>query len=71
MTPPQPPTRGIAGLFRRHPVMTSTVLVCALLGAALGAVFLPEEWSLVRRLVAGTLAGAGTGMLMTGTKWIG
>jgi hypothetical protein len=71
VTPPQPGARGLAGLFRRHPVMTSTVLVCALLGAALGGVFLPEEWSLVRRLVAGALAGAGTGMLMTGTKWIG
>jgi hypothetical protein len=51
--------------------MTGAVLACALLGAVLGGVWLPQEWSLVRRVVAGTLAGAGTGMLMTGTKWIG
>ena len=71
MTPPRSVAQRLAGLFRRHPVMTSTVLACALLGAVLGGGWLPEEWSLARRVVAGALAGAGTGMLMTGTKWIG
>lgn len=71
MTPTQASAPGLWGALRRHPVMTSTLLGCTLLGAVLGAYLLTEDWSIARRLVAGALAGAGTGLLMTGTKWIG
>jgi hypothetical protein len=53
---------------RRHPVITSVLLGCTLLGALLGPLLLTADWSLLRRVVAGAVAGAGTGLLVTATK---
>jgi hypothetical protein len=47
------------------------MLVCTVAGAVLGALYLTEDWSLARRLAAGTIAGAGVGFLMTATKMVG
>jgi hypothetical protein len=59
-----------AGL-RRHPVITSVLLSCTILGAVCGVWLLTGEWSLARRLLAGAVAGAGTGFLITATKMLG
>lgn len=53
---------------RRHPVITGTIASTTLLGAVLGAFLLTGEWSLARRILAGAVAGAGTGFLLTATK---
>jgi hypothetical protein len=58
-------------LLRRHPVIVAVMIGCTLLGAALGAAYLTADWSLVRRVAAGAVAGAGVGLLMTATKMIG
>ena len=54
--------------FARHPVISATLLGCALLGAAIGYFWLSADWSVARRVVAGAVAGAGVGILVTGTK---
>ena len=53
---------------RRHPYITGTFVACTALGAALGLVLLTQEWSALRRLLAGSVAGASTALLMTATK---
>ena len=52
----------------RHPYITGTFVVCTALGAALGLLLLTEEWSVIRRLLAGSVAGASTALLITATK---
>lgn len=55
----------------RHPVISATLLVCTVAGAVAGVVFLSGDWSLARRIAAGAVAGAGTGLLITATKMFG
>jgi hypothetical protein len=52
-------------------VITGVMVSCTLLGAALGVVYLTEDWSLARRIAAGAVGGAGVGLLCTATKMIG
>jgi hypothetical protein len=59
---------GLGSFARRHPVIAATLVATTALGAVLGAVFLTGEWSLPRRILAGAVAGAGTGFLLTATK---
>jgi hypothetical protein len=54
--------------IRRHPVLAAILLGCTLGGVALGVHYLPEDWSLLRRGLAGAVAGAGTGLLITATR---
>ncbi len=56
---------------REHPVIFALLVSLSAAGAALGVSQLPEEWSLLRRLLAGGVGGAGIGFLMTATKMIG
>jgi hypothetical protein len=54
-----------------HPWITALFAVCAVAGAVAGAVYLPEDWSLARRLAAGALAGTGSALLVTASRLIG
>lgn len=65
------PEAGIGGALRAHPIITAVILGCTLAGALLGLELLTESWSPLRRLLAGALAGAGTGLLLTATKMLG
>ena len=56
--------------LRRHPVIVGVMVGCTLLGAALGAAFLTDDWSLARRIAAGGVGGLGIAFLMTATKLI-
>lgn len=58
----------LGSFFRRHPVVGATLVATTLLGAVAGAILLTDEWSLARRILAGGVAGAGTGLLLTATK---
>ena len=60
--------RRLGALVRRHPVVAATLLATSALGAVLGAFLITGEWSVARRIAAGTVAGAGTGLLLTATK---
>lgn len=62
---------GLVASLRRHPVLTGTIVGCALLGALLGFALLTQEWSALRRIAAGAVAGAGAGFLITATKMFG
>jgi hypothetical protein len=62
------PRRALGALLRDHPVVSATLIATTLLGAAAGAILLSGEWSLARRILAGAVAGAGTGLLLTATK---
>jgi hypothetical protein len=62
------PATGPWAVVRRHPVIAGVMLVCTVLGALLGYALLTPDWTLARRLVAGAVAGAGTGLLITATK---
>ena len=52
-------------------MITAILVGCALAGAILGYFLLTGDWSPARRILAGGLAGAGVGLLMTTTKMIG
>ena len=63
--PAQASRKGFAALVRRHPVLSALLLLCSVLGAVLGATFLPQEWALARRIAAGAVSGAGCWLLVT------
>jgi len=56
--------------IQRHPVITAILVGCTLLGAALGFALLGDDWSALRRILAGTIGGSGVGLLITATKMI-
>ena len=62
---------GLWGVLKRHPIITGTLVVCSMVGAILGFTLLTGDWSPLRRILAGAVAGAGTGFLITATKMIG
>ena len=62
---------GLRSFVREHPVITALFVGCTLAGAVLGEVYLPEEWSALRRIAAGAVAGAGVALTVTATKMIG
>jgi len=72
-TPQEAETKStsLIGLVRRHPVMTALLVTSTLAGAILGGLYLTPEWSLVRRVAAGALAGGGAGFFVIATRVIG
>ncbi len=62
---------GLWGVVQRHPFITGTLVVCSMVGAILGFTLLTGDWSPLRRILAGAVAGGGTGFLLTATKMIG
>lgn len=60
--------QGRAGVLRRHPVLVGIFAVCTVSGATLGALYLPAEWSIARRLFGGVFAGIGTAVFLTVTR---
>jgi hypothetical protein len=52
-------------------VIAALIAACTLAGAVAGAVYLPDDWSLARRIAAGAVAGAGSALLVTATRLIG
>jgi hypothetical protein len=67
----EPTAGGVWGFVAQHPVITATLVGCTVIGAVLGVALLTGEWSVPRRLLAGAVAGAGTGLLVTATKMLG
>ena len=67
----EPSGGGVGEFVARHPVVATTLLGCTVIGAVLGVALLTGEWSVLRRLFAGAVAGAGAGLLVTATKMLG
>jgi len=57
--------------LRAHPVLTSVMLGCTLIGVVLGYEVLSPEWATWRRLVGGAVGGAGVGLTITAARMIG
>jgi hypothetical protein len=55
-------------VFRDHPVLWALMAAGVAAGAAAGFAWLPDDWSLVRRLLAGGVAGGGIGFLIVATR---
>ncbi len=47
----------IVETLRRHPLHASLLAACIVAGALIGAYFLPEELSTLRRILGGALLG--------------
>ena len=58
-------------VFRGHPVITAVMVGCTLAGAALGPILITYDWSDLKRVLAGALAGAGVGLLVTAPRMVG
>jgi hypothetical protein len=58
-------------ILSEHPAITSILLACTAIGAALGCIPLGEDWSLARRLLGGAEGGTGCGLLITAARTIG
>ena len=73
MKPPEvhEPSSTALRVVTEHPVLTGIFAICILGGAMLGAVLLTEDWSMLRRIAAGAVAGAGVALLTTAPKLIG
>ena len=71
LKPPKPASSGWRAVVREHLVIAGVVAACVTLGAVSGAYLLTDDWSLVRRLAAGAVAGAGVGLLITAPRIIG
>jgi hypothetical protein len=65
------PETSARGFIASHPVIAALFVACTLAGAVAGAVYLPGEWSLARRLAAGAFAGAGSALVVSATRLIG
>jgi len=59
---------GLVAALRRHPILTAIFALCITSGAVCGALFLPQDWSLARRIAGGVFAGAGTAVFLTVTR---
>ncbi len=57
--------------MRAHPVITGVMVVCTVVGAVAGALYLPVEWHTARRLAAGVFSGAGCGLIIVATRLVG
>jgi len=58
-------------IVRAHPVIVSVLLGCTFAGIGIGIAVLPDDWTLLRRVFGGAVAGAGVGLLFTAPRIIG
>jgi hypothetical protein len=58
-------------ILRSYPIITTTIVGCALAGIAAGLVFLPEDWALLRKIAGGAVGGAGCGLIVTAPRIVG
>jgi hypothetical protein len=58
-------------ILRGHPVIVALVVGCVLAGVAVGLVVLPEEWTTLRKIAGGAVAGAGCGLIIAAPRIIG
>jgi hypothetical protein len=47
------------------------IVGCTLLGVSMGFLFLPDDWTSLRKIAGGGVAGAGFGLIITAPRIIG
>jgi len=57
--------------IREHPVIAAVSVGCTVAGALIGLYLAPAEWSTVRGLAAGALAGAGVAYIIVAARALG
>ncbi len=58
-------------VLRSHPAITTILVACVIAGGGLGYYLLTGEWSGARRVAAGSVGGAGVGLIITAGRMIG
>jgi hypothetical protein len=66
-----PRPSGLLATLQAHPVITATIVGSTVLGIIIGLVFLPEGWTLARKIAGGAIGGAGCGLIVTAPRIIG
>jgi hypothetical protein len=61
----------ILGHLARNRAITGVFFVSIVVGALIGGLQLPEDISLVRRVIGGAVGGAGVALLMTASRMFG
>ena len=64
MTPPATPS--LRSLARKHPFISSAILLLPILGMVGCVIYIPD-WSILRRLAAGLIGGLFIGFIITAT----
>jgi cyanate permease len=59
---------GWLAALQRNRAFTALFAICIVAGAVAGVLYLPEEFSWIRRLLGGAIGGGGVAFLMTATK---
>ena len=57
-------------MVREHPLLAASWVLCGVAGATLGFMYLPTEWSILRRVAAGLVSGAGCALIVTTTRLV-
>ena len=70
-TSPEGQPRSLRAALAAHPVMTWFSVGCMLIGAVLGLLELPQEWSLGHRLAGGLLGGAWGALMIVFSRAMG
>ncbi len=70
-TSPDREGSGWLATLARHPVISGFIISCMLGGVVLGLLYLPPDWSLMRRVLGGLVGGAGVGVFVTSHRMIG
>jgi len=55
----------------RHPYITAFNMICGVVGVIAALHYLPEEWSLSRRMVSGAFGGGSIGLFITANRMLG
>jgi hypothetical protein len=61
----------LRSVVTRHPIIVGVLVGSTLLGLVLGVFLLPQEWTVVRRILGGAVSGAGCGLICTAPRIIG
>lgn len=57
--------------MKKHPVLSWLMVLSVVGGGIAGALFLPEEWGLMRRILGGLMSGVGVGIILLGSRMLG
>ena len=59
---------GWLAALRRNRTFAALFVICIVAGAVAGVLYLPAEFSWIRRLLGGAISGGGVAFLITATK---
>ena len=55
-------------VLRAHPIITSLIAGCTLLGVSMGFLLLLDDWTSLRKIAGGVVGGAGFGLIITAPR---